>query len=129
MNMDIYFYLESLRFTVFHLVFMMKISTFITHWVIREIMLHAAFWDTQRKSSISTKGPILIYSYSIESTSLVAHWTTREGISGNVTLAFKKSLCVKSFITLRQLLVLTVLFPSPSEWPELPVCITRGNWE
>ena len=33
-----------------------------------------------------------------------------------VTLVFKKSLCVKSFIILWQLLVLvTLLFPSPSE--------------
>lgn len=78
-----------------------------------ETLLLAAFWDTQRKGSISMKWPILIYSHSVQFTSLMAHWTTREWISWNGNFGFQEFTLCQIIHYSEKTSGLTLLFASP----------------
>lgn len=82
--------------------------------ILKGQVLLAAFWDNQEKGFISMKCQILIYYHLFRSH---PSWLTEpqeNEFPRMVTLAFKKQLCVKSFIILRQWLVLFCYYLSYS---------------
>lgn len=125
----IYFCLKSLKFTVFYLLFKVKLSRLITQWVI----LKQCFLQQFEKPKEQVSCPWNVQSFfsprSVRPFMAVAQGTTEEWISWNGNFGFQEITLCQTIHYSETTCGLFLLFPNPMEWSELQAYTTRGNSE